>query len=90
MDREWKLKVKDDHFALAQSLILAGIQVVLQKDQVDTGRSNIINRLSCYSKNFVDERDLSHDITSINIFDLSSANHVHRFVASNRPLSRVE
>ena len=42
------------------------------------------------SKQFFDEFDLIFDISFFNPFNLSLSNHVHDFIASQRPPSRVK
>lgn len=46
--------------------------------------------LGRYSKDFVNESDLSHDISFDSTFDLTLPNHVHRLISSERPSGRIE
>jgi hypothetical protein len=43
-----------------------------------------------YTEDFVDERDLSHDIPLFDTFDLTFADHIHRFIASDCSSSSIE
>ena len=53
------------------SQIINGATIFLRKS----------SNLSGYSKDLIDERDLSHDISFLHILDLSFSDHIHRFVA---------
>ena len=44
----------------------------------------LVSWLRSYSKNLIDEGDLSYDIAFLRIFDLTLANHVHRLILISR------
>lgn len=46
--------------------------------------------LRSYSEDFVEERDLSCNISFFNVIDLTFTNHIHYLIASERTLGRVE
>ena len=46
--------------------------------------------LGSHSEDFVDERDLSYNISSGNPIDLTFTDHIHHLIALERPPSRVE
>ena len=64
--------------------------VLSQQSQQRIKPHLLIRDLRSNAEDFMDERDLSCHIISIDILDLSFADHRHRFIAFERASSRVE
>ncbi len=92
------LKSTDDVFADAAHSLYVPIHLQIcltqlgcvAKNQLGYKNSSFSWGLSYYSKDFIDESDLSHNIAFLDTLHLPFSDHIHGLKSSQRPSSRIE